>query len=109
MVLREATGTGRMSDLLLEGVPYDVYTPTAGNLSRVVSAIAGKGSQVNGGGVVLDLSKSRLTGVDPAVWPGSKGSRVTSPTWSFLEADLSEILVRLRSCIVDERANSESR
>ena len=66
VVLREASGAGRMSDLLVDGIPYDVYTPTTGNLSRIVSAIASKGSQVNGGGVVLDLSKSPLTGVDPA-------------------------------------------
>ncbi len=66
VVLREATGVGRTSDLLVDGVPYDVYTPTTGNLDRIVSAIASKGSQVNGGGVVLDLSKSPLSGVNPA-------------------------------------------
>ena len=66
VVLREATGVGRTSDLLVDGVPYNVYTPTTGNLDRIVSAIASKGSQVNGGGVVLDLSKSSLAGVDPA-------------------------------------------
>lgn len=48
VVLREATGVGRTSDLLVDGIPYDVYTPTTGNLNRVVSAIASKGSQVNG-------------------------------------------------------------
>lgn len=53
-----------MSDLLVNGVPYDVYTPTTGNLDRIVGAIASKGSQVNGGGVVLDLSKSPLTAAD---------------------------------------------
>lgn len=66
VVLREATGVGRTSDLLVDGVPYDVYTPTTGNLDNIVSAIAKKGSQVNGGGVVLDLSQSPLSGVDPA-------------------------------------------
>jgi hypothetical protein len=66
VVLREASGLGRTSDLLVDGIPYDVYTPTTDNLDRIVSAIASKGSQVNGGGVVLDLSKSPLTGVDPA-------------------------------------------
>ena len=65
-MLREASGVGRTSDLLLDGVPHDVYTPTTGSLDRIVSSIAGKGSQVNGGGVVLDLSKSPLSGVDAA-------------------------------------------
>ncbi len=64
VVLREASGVGRTSDLLVDGVPYDVYTPTTGSLDRIVSSIASKGSQVNGGGVVLDLSKSSLSGVD---------------------------------------------
>ena len=48
----------------MDGTPYDVYSPTTGNLSRIVGAIASKGSQVNGGGVVLDLSKSSLTAAD---------------------------------------------
>jgi hypothetical protein len=61
VVLRQATGAGRTSDLLLNGVAYDVYTPTSGNVNAIVSAIAKKGSQVNGGGVVLDLSSSPLT------------------------------------------------
>ncbi len=42
-------------------MPYDVYTPRTGNLNRIVSSIASKGSQVRGGGVVLDLSKSPLS------------------------------------------------
>lgn len=65
-MLRESTGVGRTSDLLLDGVPYDVYTPTTGSLDRIVSTIASKGSQVRGGGVVLDLSLSPLFGVDAA-------------------------------------------
>lgn len=64
VVLREATGPDRMSDLLLDGVQYDVYTPETGNISRLVGAIADKGSQVRGGGVVLDLSSSPLTSAD---------------------------------------------
>ena len=64
VVLREATGVGRMSDLLVDGVPYDVYSPRTGNLDRIVGAIAEKGSQVRGGGVVLDLSGSPLTASD---------------------------------------------
>lgn len=62
VVLSQAdSAAGRTSDLLLDGIPYDVYTPTTGNLDRIVSSIASKGSQVRGGGVVLDLSKSSLT------------------------------------------------
>ncbi|WP_218080310.1 CdiA C-terminal domain-containing protein [Anthocerotibacter panamensis] len=61
VILREATGTERLSDLLVNGVPYDVYTPTTGNVNRIVSAVASKGSQVRGGGVIIDLSKSPLT------------------------------------------------
>lgn len=38
VVLRQATGVGRTSDLLVDGIPYDVYTPTTGNLDRIVSA-----------------------------------------------------------------------
>ena len=52
----EAPGAGRMSDLLINGIPYDVYTPTTGNLDRIVNLIACKGSQVNGGGVVLAVT-----------------------------------------------------
>lgn len=65
VVLRQAdSAAGRTSDLLLDGIPYDVYTPTTGNIDRIVSSIASKGSQVRGGGVVLDLSKSPLTPSD---------------------------------------------
>ena len=66
VVLREATGVGRTSDCLLDGVACDVCTPTTGSLDRIVSTIASKGSQVNGGGVVLDLSLSPLSTVDVA-------------------------------------------
>ena len=62
VVLREADpAAGRTSDLLVDGVPYDVYTPTTSNVSRIVSAVASKGSQVRGGGIVIDLSKSPIT------------------------------------------------
>lgn len=65
VVLRQAdSAAGRTSDLLLDGIPYDVYTPTTENIDRIVSSIASKGSQVRGGGVVLDLSKSPLTPSD---------------------------------------------
>ncbi|MCO7219362.1 hypothetical protein NH342_06010 [Klenkia sp. PcliD-1-E] len=62
VTLRAADPTaGRMSDLLVDGIPYDVYTPTTGNIGRIVSQVASKGSQVRGGGVVIDLSKSPIT------------------------------------------------
>jgi Contact-dependent growth inhibition CdiA C-terminal domain len=61
VLLREATGVGRTSDLLVNGVPYDVYTPTTGNIDRIVSAVSSKGSQVQGGGVIIDLADSPLT------------------------------------------------
>lgn len=65
VVIRQATtGAGRMSDLLLNGVPYDVYSPTTASVDRIVSAVASKGSQVAGGGVVIDLSGSSLTAAD---------------------------------------------
>ncbi len=50
-----------MSDLMVDGVPYDVYTPRSGNIDRLVGAIADKSSQVHGGGIVLDLRNSPLT------------------------------------------------
>lgn len=60
--LRSPVGTragGGTSDLLVNGVPYDVYTPTTGNAGRIISAIAKKNSQAEG--IVLDLSKSSVT------------------------------------------------
>lgn len=62
VVLRPATGTrasGATSDLLVNGVPYDVYTPTTSNPDRIISAVAKKNSQAQG--VVLDLSKTTVT------------------------------------------------
>jgi hypothetical protein len=64
VVLREATGVGPTSDLLVNGTPYDVYTPTTSSVDRIVSAVASKGPQVSGGGVVIDLSNSSLTVAD---------------------------------------------
>ncbi|RKH58337.1 hypothetical protein [Corallococcus llansteffanensis] len=62
VVLRPPRGTreaGGTSDLLVNGVPYDVYTPTTSNANRIVSAIAKKNSQAEG--VVLDLSQTSVT------------------------------------------------
>jgi hypothetical protein len=53
---------GRTSDLLVNGVRYDVYTPTTGNPSRIISAIAKKNSQASG--IVLDLSNTSVSIAD---------------------------------------------
>lgn len=54
VILRPATGQGRVSDLLVNGLPYDVYTPQAGtSMDNVLRAILAKDSQAQG--VVLDL------------------------------------------------------
>jgi len=62
VLLRSPTGTraaGATSDLLVNGVNFDVYTPTTNNASRIISAIAKKNSQTTG--VVLDLSQTTVT------------------------------------------------
>jgi hypothetical protein len=65
VVLREATGVERTSDLLVNGTPYDVYTPEAGTSVRnVLSNVASKWTQVHGGGVVVDLSNTDLGASD---------------------------------------------
>jgi contact-dependent growth inhibition (CDI) system CdiA-like toxin len=64
VILRAEPGDVKTSDLLLDGVPYDVYTPTTGSVRSIINAIVRKGKQVNGGGVVLDLSKSPLSAAD---------------------------------------------
>jgi len=49
--LRSPVGTrveGNTSDLLVDGVRYDVYTPTTGNAGRIISAIAKKNTQAEG-------------------------------------------------------------
>ena len=61
--LRQPVGTragGGTSDLLVDGVRYDVYTPRTTNPDRIISEIAKKGGQVHGGGIVLDLSKTTV-------------------------------------------------
>ena len=49
----------RTSDLLVDGIPYDVYTPKTINPSRIISAIAKKNSQAQG--IVLDLTETEVT------------------------------------------------
>jgi RHS repeat-associated protein len=62
VVLRSPKGSradGGTSDLLVNGVRYDVYTPTSSNPNRIISSIAKKNSQAQG--VVLDLTNSSVT------------------------------------------------
>ncbi|WP_428037165.1 hypothetical protein [Chryseobacterium nepalense] len=53
---------GRTSDLLINGISYDVYTPETSNISSIVRAIRNKNTQCNG--VVLDLSKTSIKALD---------------------------------------------
>jgi contact-dependent growth inhibition (CDI) system CdiA-like toxin len=55
------TECGKTSDLLVNGVSWDVYTPKIKNVDRIVSAVASKGSQVQGGRVIIDLSQTSVT------------------------------------------------
>ncbi|MFN8445965.1 MAG: hypothetical protein U0175_34560 [Caldilineaceae bacterium] len=48
----------RTSDLLVNGMSYDVYTPITTNANRIISAIASKGSQAQG--IVLDLTQTTV-------------------------------------------------
>ena len=65
VVLRDASGVQRMSDLLVNGTPYDVYTPEADTSVRnILSNVASKWTQVKGGGVVIDLSNTGLAASD---------------------------------------------
>ncbi|XUM02221.1 RHS repeat-associated core domain-containing protein [Streptomyces venezuelae ATCC 10712] len=69
--LRDPVGTragGQTSDLLVDGVPWDVYSPTTTNPSAILSKVAKKHSQVHGGGVIVDLSG---TGLSPAQFDGA--------------------------------------
>ncbi len=64
VVLRDpvgARGAGGTSDLLVDGVQWDVYSPTTSSPSAIVSGTAHKGSQVPGGGVIVDLSGTSVT------------------------------------------------
>ncbi len=88
VVLREATGIGRTSDLLVDGIPYDVYTPEVGTSVRnILSNTASKWSQVDGGGVVIDLSNTGLTAADF----GNALSRVNGFVKSYGGTPLSDV------------------
>ena len=65
VVLRPPVGTragGQTSDLLVNGINYDVYTPTTSNPSAIIRAITKKNTQTTG--VVLDLSSTTVTADD---------------------------------------------
>jgi len=66
VVLRTANPkAGRMSDLLVNGTPYDVYTPEGGtSLRNLLSNTASKWRQVNGGGVVVDPRNTGFSASD---------------------------------------------
>lgn len=62
VILRPPTGTraeGNTSDLLVNGVNYDVYTPKTNNPDNIIKAIAKKNNQTTG--IVLDLSNTKVT------------------------------------------------
>ncbi|HJT72358.1 MAG TPA: RHS repeat-associated core domain-containing protein, partial [Chitinophaga sp.] len=62
VILRAPQGTragGNTSDLLVNGVNYDVYTPESTNPNRIVSQISKKNTQTVG--IVLDLSETTVT------------------------------------------------
>ncbi|OQW92108.1 MAG: hypothetical protein BWK78_02655, partial [Thiotrichaceae bacterium IS1] len=62
VILRQPTGTrieGGTSDLLVDGVRYDVYTPITDRPNRIISAIAKKNQQTEG--IVLDLTQTTVT------------------------------------------------
>lgn len=62
VVLRPPVGTragGGTSDLLVNGVNYDVYTPKTNNPSAIIRAITKKNTQTTG--VVLDLSETTVS------------------------------------------------
>jgi RHS repeat-associated protein len=65
VVLRHPVGTreeGGTSDLLVNGVKYDVYTPETNSVKQIISRMAQKNSQTSG--IVLDLSKTTVTSED---------------------------------------------
>lgn len=62
VILWPPTGSragGGTSDLLVNDIPYDVYTPTTSNPNRIISSIAKKNSQASG--VVVDISQTSVT------------------------------------------------
>ncbi|WOO36588.1 hypothetical protein R2R35_22805 [Anaerocolumna sp. AGMB13020] len=65
VTLRPPVGTragGETSDLIVNGVNYDVYTPETSNPSAIIRAMTKKNTQTTG--IVLDLSKTTVTAED---------------------------------------------
>lgn len=58
VVLRPASNIARTSDLLVNGMAYDVYTPRTTNIDRIISALAHKNSQAQG--LVIDLGQTTV-------------------------------------------------
>jgi hypothetical protein len=59
VVVRDPIPGRPTSDLLIEGAPYDIYSPTTSNANRIISELAKKNRQASG--VVLDLSRTSVT------------------------------------------------
>jgi hypothetical protein len=62
IILRNPVGErapgGKTSDLVVNGVNYDVYTPKTSNISSIVGAVAKKNDQAKA--IVIDLSKTTV-------------------------------------------------
>lgn len=92
VVLREATGIGRTSDL--NRTPYDVYTPEAGtSIRNILSNAASKWTQVNGGGIVIDLSNTDLGVLDFGDSPLARVNGFVN-SWGWNSAVRSALLWR---------------
>lgn len=92
VLLREAPGNVqgvRMSDLVVGGVQYDIYTPTGTSVRNILSRTASKWSQVNGGGVVIDLTN---TGLRAADFGDDALARVNGFVRSYGGTELSDII-----------------
>jgi len=77
VVLQEAdSSASKMSDMVVDGRRWDTYTPRTDSVKAVVSAVARKAKQVEGGVVVVDLRFSGLSIQDCA----SVASRVQGVT-----------------------------
>ncbi|WP_241826895.1 RHS repeat-associated core domain-containing protein [Streptomyces graminilatus] len=69
VVLRDPPGDGGTrgidtSDVLINGVQGDIYSPSSGNMDRISGAISKKRNQVDGGYVILNLKNSPVRAGD---------------------------------------------
>jgi len=53
------SSAGGTADALINGLPYDIYSPRTASSDRIISAVASKGDQAYG--VVLDLTDTLVT------------------------------------------------